>query len=315
MLQEKKEGNPLRMKGILLAGGNGSRLNPLTKSISKQILPIYDKPMIYYSLSSLLLAGIKEILIISTPDHLPLFKELLGDGSQLGIKFEYKIQDKPRGLADSFVIGEEFIADSPVALALGDNIFHGTNWRKRLKEAARLKEGAMIFGYYVNNPSAYGVASFDRDGTLLNIEEKPSEPKSNYAIPGIYFYDNNVVEIAKKVKPSSRGELEITSVNNEYLKQGKLKLKKIGRGTAWLDTGNPKALLAASEYVQTVQERQGLYISSIEEICFREGYINARQLLDIARKHQGTDYGDYLEKIALTSEHEIKELIEELNYF
>ncbi|PKK40070.1 Glucose-1-phosphate thymidylyltransferase [Clostridiaceae bacterium JG1575] len=295
---KQSEEFPQAMKGIVLAGGMGTRLYPLTKAISKQILNIYDKPMIYYSLSNLLLAGIRDILIISTPMHLDLFRQHLGDGSDLGVHFEYLVQEEPKGLAEAFIISESFIGKHPVALALGDNIFHGEGWANTLQEAAQLKEGAYIFGYRVTNPSDYGVVSFTPDGRVLTLEEKPTRPKSDYAVPGIYFYDNQVVEIAKKVQPSARGELEITAVNNEYLRQGKLRIKRIGRGTAWLDTGNPKALLAAAEYVQTIQERQGLYVACIEEICYRLGYITAKALQGIAQKHKNTEYGHYLERIA-----------------
>ncbi len=282
------------MKGIILAGGSGTRLYPLTKSISKQIMPIYDKPMIYYPLSVLMLANIRDILIISTPRDLPLFKELLGDGSDLGINLEYKVQEKPNGLAEAFLIGEEFIGSDNVALILGDNIFYGSGFTGLLEEASTLKKGAVIFGYPVKDPKAYGVVEFDEAGKAISLEEKPKEPKSNYAIPGLYFYDNTVIEKAKNVKPSARGEIEITSVNEMYLSEGKLNVKNLGRGTAWLDTGTHEALLEAANFVQTVQNRQGLYIACIEEIAYQKGWIGKEKVEKLAKPMMKTVYGQYL---------------------
>lgn len=289
------------MKGIILAGGSGTRLYPLTKAISKQIMPVYDKPMIYYPLSTLMLAGIREVLIISTPRDLPVFKDLLGDGSQLGMKFAYRVQEEPRGLADAFIIGEEFIGEDAVALVLGDNIFYGQSFSRVLRDVAERTDsqpGATIFGYYVRDPREYGVVEFNEEGTAISIEEKPEKPKSNYAVPGLYFYDNNVVEIAKNVKPSARGEIEITSVNNEYLKRGNLKVETLGRGFAWLDTGNHDMLLAAADFVSAFQKRQGLYISCIEEIAYKRGFINESQLKKLAEPLMKTEYGQYLMEIA-----------------
>ena len=282
------------MKGIVLAGGSGTRLYPLTKSISKQILPVYDKPMIYYPLSVLMLANIKDILIISTPRDLPLFEELLGDGSDLGISLKYKVQEKPNGLAEAFLVGEEFIGNDSVALILGDNIFYGSGFTGLVEQAAKLTEGAIIFGYPVKDPRAYGVVEFDKNGKAISLEEKPQNPKSNYAIPGLYFYDNTVVEKAKNVKPSARGELEITAVNEMYLSEGKLNVKNLGRGTAWLDTGTHEALLEAANYVEAVQNRQGFYIACIEEISYQKGWINANQLKNLSKPLIKTAYGKYL---------------------
>lgn len=286
------------MKGIILAGGSGTRLYPITKSVSKQMLPIYDKPMIYYPLSTLMLAGIREILIISTERDLPAFKELLGDGGELGLKLSYEVQYAPNGLAEAFIIGEKFIGDDSVALILGDNIFYARGFSTMLAEAVSVESGAVIFGYNVTNPSEFGVVEFDDDWNVLSIEEKPKEPKSNYAVPGLYFYDNNVVEIAKNVKPSARGELEITSVNNEYLKRGQLKVQLFGRGMAWLDTGTYEGLQEASNFVSIVQKRQGLYVSCIEEIAYRKGYISKEQLVKLAQPMLKTDYGKYIMRVS-----------------
>ena len=282
------------MKGIILAGGSGTRLYPLTKAISKQIMPIYDKPMIYYPLSVLMLANIREILLISTPRDLPVFEELLGDGSQLGIKLEYKVQKYPNGLAEAFILGEEFIGDDNVCLILGDNVFYGAGFSGLLEEAAKLKEGAVVFGYPVKDPRAYGVVEFDKNGKAISLEEKPENPKSNYAIPGLYFYDNTVVKKSKSIKPSARGELEITTINEEYLKEGKLNVKQLGRGITWLDTGTHESLLQAANYVETIQNRQGYYVACIEEIAYRKKWINEIQLRQIADTMLKTDYGKYL---------------------
>ena len=288
------------MKGIILAGGSGTRLYPITKAVSKQILPLYDKPMIYYPLSVLMLAGIREILIISTPRDIVCFKELFGGGKWLGMEFSYAVQEKPRGLADAFIVGKDFIKDDDVALVLGDNIFYGQSFTSTLKNAAekvRAQKGAVIFGYYVAEPSAYGVVQFDSEGNVLGIEEKPANPKSNYAVPGLYFYDNSVVQIASAVKPSARGEIEITAVNNEYLSRGQLKVELLGRGMAWLDTGTYDGLLEASNFIATIEKRQGLYVSCIEEIAYKNGWLSKKELLDLAAGYK-TDYGRYLRFVA-----------------
>ena len=288
------------MKGIILAGGSGTRLYPITKAVSKQILPLYDKPMIYYPLSCLMLAGIREVLIISTPRDISCFKELFGDGVWLGMKFEYAVQEKPRGLADAFIIGKDFIGNDSVALVLGDNIFYGQSFTatlKRAKETVESGKGSVIFGYLVKDPTAYGVVEFDKSGKVLGIEEKPAKPKSNYAVPGLYFYSNEVVNIAANVKPSARGEIEITSINNEYLNRGELSVELLGRGMAWLDTGTYDGLLEASNFIATIQKRQGMYVSCIEEIAYRNGWLTKDQVLEMAKCYK-TDYGRYLEYIA-----------------
>ena len=289
------------MKGIILAGGSGTRLYPITKAVSKQILPLYDKPMVYYPLSCLLLSGIREVLIISTPRDISLFKELFGDGSWLGMRFEYAVQEQPRGLADAFIVGKNFIGSDDVALVLGDNIFYGQSFTNVLKSAsdkiASKSSDAVIFGYFVKDPTAYGVVEFNEDGKVLGIEEKPANPKSNYAVPGLYFYNNDVVKIAQDIKPSARGEIEITAVNNTYLEKGSLSVELLGRGMAWLDTGTYDGLLEASNFIATIQKRQGLYVSCIEEIAWRNGWLSKEKLLELAKGYK-TDYGRYLEYIA-----------------
>lgn len=286
------------MKGIILAGGYGTRLYPVTRSVSKHLLPIYDKPLIYYPLSVLMLSGIRDILIISTERDIPLYKELLRDGSQLGISFSYAVQEKPRGLAEAFIVGEKFIGTDHVALILGDNIFYGQHFSEFLVKATQLTEGAVICGYYVRDPRAYGVVEFDPEGHVLTIEEKPRKPRSNYAVPGLYFYDNQVVALAKSLKPSGRGELEITDLNREYLKRGQLKVMLFGRGMAWLDAGTHDSLLEASNFIEAIQKRQGLYVACIEEIAYRLGYIDRTQLQEIAQSLYPTEYGRYLREIA-----------------
>ena len=282
------------MKGIVLAGGKGTRLYPMTKVTSKQLLPVYDKPMVYYPMSVLMLAGIREVLVISTPDDLPRYEQLLGDGAHLGMTISYAAQERPRGLADAFILGEEFIGSDTVCLILGDNVFYGQALSSYLARGAALKEGAMVFGYPVKDPSQFGVVEFDKTGRVVSLEEKPAKPRSRYAVPGLYFYDNSVVQIAKSVKPSDRGEIEITSVNSEYLAQGRLKVIQVGRGMAWLDTGSPEGLLSAAQFVQTVQERQGFYIACLEEIAWRQKWIDTKELLSIGNTLRMTDYGQYL---------------------
>ena len=286
------------MKGIILAGGNGSRLYPITKGISKQLLPIYDKPMIYYPLSVLMLSQIKEVLIISNPEYIDFYKNLLGDGSELGMKFEYKAQQKPKGLADAFIVGEDFIGDDSICLILGDNIFYGQGFVPKLVSASNISDGAIIFGYYVPEPREFGVVEFDQNHNVISIEEKPENPKSHYAIPGLYYYDNSVIERAKKLSPSNRGEIEITDLNREYLNEGKLKMELLGRGFAWLDTGTYDGLANASNFVNTMQKRTGLYISCPEEIAYRNRWINKKQLLALGREYEKTEYGEYLLNIA-----------------
>ena len=286
------------MKGIILAGGSGTRLYPVTKSISKQIIPVYDKPMIYYPLSTLMLAGIQEILIISTPQDIVLYENLLGNGEDIGLKLEYAIQPSPDGLAQAFIIGEKFIGTDPVCMVLGDNIFYGFDFSRTLREAATVTDGAVVFGYYVNDPERYGVAEFDQNGQVISLEEKPSEPKSNYAVTGLYFYGNDVVEKAKGLKPSKRGELEITDLNRLYLDEKRLSLKLMGRGMAWLDTGTHDSLLEASNFIATIENRQGLQVACLEEIAYRNGYITREQLLKLAEPLKKNNYGKYMIKIA-----------------
>lgn len=286
------------MKGIILAGGSGTRLYPITRGISKQLIPVYDKPMVYYPLSTLMLSGIRDVLVISTPEYMPLFQNLLGDGSDLGMNFSYKVQEHPNGLAEAFILGEDFIGDDSVCLILGDNIFYGSGLSKLLQSAAQKDDGATVFGYHVNDPERFGVVEFDDNQHALSIEEKPKEPKSNYAITGLYFYDNDVVDIAKNIQPSDRGELEITDVNNEYLKAGKLDVQLMGRGYAWLDTGTHDAMLEAANFISTIEKRESLKVSCIEEIAYRMGYIDKDQLVKLAQPLKKNDYGQYLLRLA-----------------
>ena len=286
------------MKGIILAGGSGTRLYPITRGISKQLIPVYDKPMVYYPLSTLMLAGIQDVLVISTPDYMPLFQNLLGDGSDLGMNFSYKVQEHPNGLAEAFILGKDFIGNDSVCLILGDNIFYGSGLSQLLQSAAQKDDGATVFGYHVNDPERFGVVEFDKNKHALSIEEKPKQPKSNYAITGLYFYDNNVVDIAKNIQPSARGELEITDVNNEYLKAGHLDVKLMGRGFAWLDTGTHDAMLEAANFISTIEKRENLKVASIEEIAYRMGYIDCDQLVKLAQPLKKNDYGQYLLRLA-----------------
>lgn len=285
------------MKGILLAGGSGTRLHPVTRAISKQLLPVYDKPMVYYPLSTLMLAGLRDVLLISTPDDLPQYQRLLGDGSQLGINIQYAEQPRPEGLAQAFLIGREFLGGEEACLVLGDNIFYGHGLTDSLQQAAKLEDGGTIFGYYVKDPERYGVVHYDDDGQVLGIEEKPAQPKSNYAVVGLYFYDKQICDIASEIKPSARGELEITSVNNAYLEMGKLRVEKLGRGTAWLDTGTHESLLQAGNFIETIENRQGLKVACLEEIAYQQGYISANDVLRMAHELEKTEYGQYLKNV------------------